>query len=244
MYECTVFFDLDDTLVAFDAVTDSSWIQVCSDACPGEFPIPSMVMYRAIKEQSDWYWSDENRHKIGRQDIRAARRKIVSQAFAILGLLRKDAELLADRYSEVRIENMYLIPGAEETLLKLVNAGVPMGLITNGDSAGQRSKIERFGLDRFFKHILIEGEVGIGKPYVGIYRRALSLMDTDAANSWMVGDNLIWDIEAPQSIGMHGVWYDWRGKGLPPKPAAIPEAVIRTSSRTPQLCWHPRLTLS
>lgn len=226
MCKRVVFFDLDDTLVAFDAVTDKSWIQVCKEYCRGEFPIPSMVMYRAIKDKSDWYWSDEIRHKRGRQDIRAARREIVSEAFALLGLLRSDAETLADRYSEVRIKNMYLIPGAEESLLQLVDAGVPMGLITNGDSEGQRSKIERFGLGKFFKHILIEGEVGIGKPDVGVYKLALSLMDADAVNSWMVGDNLRWDIEAPQSIGMHGVWYDWRRKGLPPKPAALPEAII------------------
>ena len=31
----------------------------------------------------------------------------------------------------------------------------------------------------------------------------------------MVGDNLEWDVAAPQRLGMSGVWIDARGRGLP-----------------------------
>ena len=39
-----------------------------------------------------------------------------------------------------------------------------LAMITNGASATQRAKIERFHLAPYFDHILIEGELGFGKP--------------------------------------------------------------------------------
>jgi FMN phosphatase YigB (HAD superfamily) len=44
----------------------------------------------------------------------------------------------------------------------------------------------------------------------------------------MVGDNLIWDIAGPQSLGIRGIWHDWKGQGLPENARAIPYRIIRT----------------
>ena len=32
----------------------------------------------------------------------------------------------------------------------------------------------------------------------------------------MVGDNLEWEVEAPQRLGIHTIWHDVTGEGLPP----------------------------
>lgn len=221
-----VLLDLDDTLVAFDLVTETSWRQVCSEYAARNPVFSAEEVYEAVSAESHWYWSDEERHRIGRNDIAATRRKIVTSAFEKNRLPVVHAAEVADRYSTLRLENMYLIPGALETLSALAERAVPLGLLTNGDSELQRYKIDRFGLDSYFKEILIEGEVGYGKPDRRIYELAVSKFNVSPDRMLMVGDNLKWDVEGPQSVGMRGVWFDMKGKGLPPDWKVKPVAVI------------------
>ena len=44
----------------------------------------------------------------------------------------------------------------------------------------------------------------------------------------MVGDNLEWDVAAPQKLGMSGVWIDARGRGLPEQSAVKPDYIVRS----------------
>ena len=221
-----VIFDLDDTLVAFDLVTESTWRQVCDEYAAANPAHPAAAVYDAVTSESHWYWSDEERHRVGRNDIVAARRGIVKSAFEKHGLPLHDAVKVADRYSTLRLENMYVLPGAKETLSLLSDRQIPLGLITNGDSETQRSKIDRFGLGRYFKEILIEGEVGFGKPDRRIFELAVSRFGVTPGQMLMVGDNLKWDVAGPQSVGMRGIWFDVRGKGLPPDSTVEPDAII------------------
>lgn len=50
------------------------------------------------------------------------------------------------------------------------------------------------------------------------------------AGAWMVGDNLEWDVAAPQRLGIRGIWIDARGTGVPPGHAARPDRIIRRLS--------------
>jgi putative hydrolase of the HAD superfamily len=217
-----VFFDLDDTLVAFDAVTESSWRRVCGEYCAGNPGLDPDVLYDGISECSSRYWSDPERHRIGRLDIVAARKLVVGEAFSRFGLPARDAEEVAVRYSRIRLENMYLLPGARETLEALKTRGCKLALLTNGDSETQRWKIRRFDLDGYFQAVLIEGELGFGKPDPRVYRGALSALGVSALNTVMVGDNPEWDVKAPQREGIRTAWIcrpgreDLRALGIVP----------------------------
>jgi putative hydrolase of the HAD superfamily len=106
-------------------------------------------------------------------------------------------------------------------------SGCRLGLLTNGAGQAQRKKIERFGLTEFFDTILVEGEVGFGKPDLRIYELALSQLDVTPRGVWMVGDNLEWDVAAPQKLGLVGIWVDRSDRGLPPGTAVRPDWIIR-----------------
>ena len=58
--------------------------------------------------------------------------------------------------------------------------GCRLALLTNGGSKAQRRKIDRFDLAPLFDAILIEGEVGFGKPDPRIYAQALATLDAPA----------------------------------------------------------------
>jgi putative hydrolase of the HAD superfamily len=98
-------------------------------------------------------------------------------------------------------------------------------MITNGDSHGQRRKIERFDLAKHFAYIGIEGEAGVGKPHPEAYRRALRAVGCAPGDAWMVGDNLDWDVIGAQQLGLRVVWIDRRRRGLPDGSTARPDHV-------------------
>ena len=44
----------------------------------------------------------------------------------------------------------------------------------------------------------------------------------------MVGDNLDFDVAAPQKLGLSAVWIDVRGAGLPDESAVKPDYIVRS----------------
>ncbi len=224
-----VFFDLDSTLILQTEPSEATWRVACCLFEPELKPVPVERVVQAIMDRAGWYWSDPGRHKVGRSDLRAARRGIAVEAFRSVGLDDPAlAEKVADVMSDRREGAMALIPGAVETLTCLRGLGTRLGLITNGDSKGQRYKIHTFGLEPYFDLIQIEGEAGLGKPEDGVYELALEKLGVSPAEAWMVGDDLVWDIQAAQKAGLHAIWVDYEKKGLPENSPILPDRIIHS----------------
>jgi putative hydrolase of the HAD superfamily len=226
-----ILFDLDDTILAYSVMAEPIWRRICSEyLSPMDFITPEKL-YRAIYQVSGWYWSDKDRHKTGRRDLHNARRDIVSKAFQEQGL--KDlsaARKMADAFSDQREEEVYLFEKSVETLEVLTGQNIRLALMTNGEAKKQRKKIERFNLERFFSSILIEGEMGFGKPEEEVYRRAMKELGLGPDEVWAVGDNLEFDVGGPQKLGIFGVWNDFSKQGLPSGSEVIPDRIIHDIS--------------
>ena len=72
----------------------------------------------------------------------------------------------------------------------------------------------------------IEGEYGLGKPEAELYWHAMHTLGGEPAVTWMVGDNLEWEVAAPQRLGITGIWHDPIGRGLPEDCAIRPDRII------------------
>ena len=105
--------------------------------------------------------------------------------------------------------------------------GLKMALITNGNAISQRRSINRFALTRYFDCIVIEGEFGVGKPDERVFRHALASCAVEPARTWMIGDNLEADIVTPHRLGMHTIWVDESGVGVPADADAKPHRIVR-----------------
>jgi putative hydrolase of the HAD superfamily len=227
-YPAAILFDLDDTLISFDGVSDIAWDKCCGDFVEiNSTPFSKEDLLRMLQIKRKWYWSDPQRHKTGRENIKQARRDIALLTLTDLGIAEPDLiNKLADTYSDYQYELICLQPNTTDTLNRLKTKGVRMGLITNGTSNGQREKLRRFSLADYFEIILIDQELGFGKPDVRVYRHALEFLRIRPQDAWMVGDNLIWDVQAPQSCGIYSIWYDYRKNGLPEDTTIIPDRII------------------
>lgn len=229
MFPKAILFDLDDTIISFSAGAEPTWVEVCNDFCKNNNAFSPKELLKAINEYRSWYWNDKERHRFGRNDMRFATRQIVTGALAKLGIANPEyAFEIADNYSKSRLENLELFPKARQTLKQLYKKNVRLALITNGEAYTQRYKIERFGLEKYFELILIEGEAGYGKPDMQIYRKALSSLDLTPMDVWMVGDNLEWDVAAPQKLGIFSIWVDFKMQGLSPHSVVIPDRIVNS----------------
>jgi HAD superfamily hydrolase (TIGR01549 family) len=209
-----LLFDLDDTLVVFDGTTREAWQETCALFAPAT-GLPADELYRAIREHARWYWSDPVRHREGRLMLEGARRILVAETLAKLGVGDQElAHRLADHYSRLQESRIELFPDAESTLEFFKERGTGLALLTNGNKILQRRKIERFKLDRYFSHFFVEGELGFGKPDGRVFSAALKALGVAPEKTWCVGDNLEWDVAGAQARGITGIWKDTYRRGL------------------------------
>lgn len=222
-----ILFDLDDTIIAAYAHPERAWRKVTAQFGDHLTPHDHGDLAVAINTYAREFWSDPERHKHWRHRLQEARQHIVRTALAPLKSPSEELiAAIADRFTRLRDEEMHLFPGAIETLDELRRRGVRMALVTNGDAETQRKKIERFALAPHFEHIQIEGEHGFGKPEERAYRHALQALKLTPSDVWMVGDNLEWEVAAPQRLGIYSVWHDRERTGLPVGTTVRPDRII------------------
>ena len=230
-----ILLDLDDTILSAFGQAEGQWQRVIAEFIEHLAPHPPDEIVAAVQAYSRYLWADQARHKHWRHRIGEARRHIVANAFAELE--RKAGHpvpppevlaALADRFNEVQEAELRMFPGSHETLDRLKELGVKLALVTNGAAEPQRKKVVRFALEHRFDHIQIEGEHGFGKPEEQAYRHALAALGVEAKDAWMVGDNLEWEVVAPQRLGIFAIWYDGYGIGLPPDSPIRPDRIIRS----------------
>ena len=228
-----MLIDLDDTILSAYNNPGPLWLEVVQEHAAQLGGLTPEAARDAILASADVFWDDPERHRIFRQQMFPARREVARLAFEAItaqGGPRIPMEVsdgIADRFSSLREERYQPFPGAIEALTALRDAGVQLGLITNGASEPQRAKLERFALEPHFHHIQIEGEHGFGKPEERAYRHAMAALKCEPHETWMVGDNLEWEVAAPQRLGIYGVWHDHAGAGLPEGSPVKPDRIIR-----------------
>ena len=226
-----LLLDLDDTILNDSEGIADCWKDACISCGSDLVDVDPELVYPAIEKTRAWFWADAARHRQGRLDLDAAAREIVRMCLHELGAPDPVlAAKIAARYRAQREARLALFPGALETIRWFRDSGCQLALITNGGAAAQRSKITRFGLGDLFDAILIEGELGFGKPDPRTYQLALRELDMRPVDTWMVGDNLEWDVAQPQRMGMLGIWVDVRGTGLPDANGVRPDLIVRRLS--------------
>ena len=197
-----IIFDLDDTLLAWSATLFDAWVSLCEsnrDRLGDVSTLPNRIQscLSAVRLDPKVQPEDQRRHAIVR-------------AFRYEGLDAPDlVDTFIDQYDGARVEASTLFPGARETLQYFKSRNVGLALLTSGGAKPQRRKLIKHDLEAFFDIILIDGEIGYGKPDEPVYREALEQLAVAPEDTWCVGDGLEWDLETAQRLGMFGIWVTW-----------------------------------
>ena len=104
--------------------------------------------------------------------------------------------------------DIHLYPGVTEMIEELKARGIKVGLITDGRPEGQRKKLEALGLD--VDDVIVTDELGgiqFRKPCDIAFRILMTRWRLNPADIVYVGDNPVKDFQAPQQLGMRGLWF-------------------------------------
>ncbi|MEQ6902383.1 HAD family hydrolase [Nocardioides sp. YIM 152588] len=121
---------------------------------------------------------------------------------------------------------------AADAITAAREAGLRVGILTNGEQAVQENKVRRTGLDRLGVPVLASSELPAAKPDRRAYHSACDALGVEPARCAMVGDSLRHDADGARRAGLVGVLLDRRGSQ---RSAAVPRV---TSLR--QLTWRGR----
>ena len=218
-----LLLDLDDTILDNHAGLEAAGRDVAHFLAARLGDVDSSAVEAQLRASSEWFWSDDERHRRGRLDMPGSRRAVLAHVLEAVG---RPAPALAEEagelYSALRDERLAPFAGALEALARVRERAPALGLVTNGAAAAQRAKIERFDLARFFDVIVVEGEAGFGKPDRRVFERALGAVGIAPARALMAGDNYECDVLGSLGAGLHAVWIDRmrleQTPAIPPRP--------------------------
>jgi putative hydrolase of the HAD superfamily len=125
-----------------------------------------------------------------------------------------DPFLLA--WGEIERQALAVAPGALGVLQTLRDAGLTLGLITNGPSCLQREKLALLDLTPHLDHIVVDTEFGCPKPDPRIFAHAASLAGLAPDQLLFVGDTPAADIAGAAGAGWTAVWIRPPGELFPP----------------------------
>lgn len=227
-----IFFDMDGTLLLTTQAAGESWLHVfrhfepCHHQSPERLGQTMHDVYHMYKQSIA---NDESLQQWDRFHPFEVRKQLVEQVLAHANISDEALTLsMVKVYEAQRDHYRCLTPSALETLQKLRQKGVRLALLTNGNATYQRRKIAQYHLAPLFDGILIEEEYGFGKPDPRIYQEALARLCLTAPKTWMVGDNLRFDIEASQQLGIFACWFDPYRQGLSPQTKIHPDRILHT----------------
>ncbi|MCK1294660.1 HAD family hydrolase [Bradyrhizobium sp. 30] len=227
-----MLIDMDDTILSAYARPEIAWNTITAEFAEELAPLPPQLVASTVLAFAKNFWA--NADASWRMKLAEARHLTVKGGFTALAAaghraLPDDLAIrLADRFTAYREEEMFVFPGAHDAIDRLKALGIKLALVTNGAADTQRAKVERFELAHRFHHIQIEGEHGFGKPEERAYLHAMEALGVIAKDTWMIGDNLEWEVVTPQRLGIYAIWIDVHGDGLPEGTIVKPDRIIRS----------------
>ena len=196
-----LLFDLDHTLLDFDAAEDVALSHLLKEE--GVKDIQAYKDYYVPMNKT--LWKDLELKKITKQELVNTR---FSRLFAHFGI-EKDGAYLAERYQFFLSKQGQIFPGVEDLLKKLIHQGYELYAATNGITYIQTGRLEQSGIAPFFKEIFISEQLHTQKPDAAFYEKiGTRISNFDKHHALMIGDSLSADIQGGNNAGIDTVWYN------------------------------------
>lgn len=198
-----LFFDIDNTLLDFDASEKKS-LQKVYNNMNMDFDDADLSHYRNINESM---WRSYERGEMTIEEIFDTRFTKVFKAYG------KDVDgILVERIYREYLNNRHdVIDGAEE-LLGTLSKKYSIYAVTNGLAETQYQRLKDSGLHKYFSGIFPSSEVGHKKPDIEYFQYVFSKIENFEPKSGLViGDNLLSDIYGGINAGLDTCWYNIRG---------------------------------
>lgn len=133
----------------------------------------------------------------------------IQEAASDLGVFLTDEQALNMQKEYKKNQQKLQMSNITISILELVKENnVKLGIITNGPSEHQWSKITALGVERWIdrENIIVSGDYGINKPDVRIFEIMQEKLQLPNDSLYYVGDSLENDIIGANNAGWKAIW--------------------------------------
>ena len=196
-----LLFDLDHTLLDFDAAEDVALTQLLKEEKVAD--IQAYKDYYVPMNKALWKYLEQK--KITKQELVNTR---FSRLFAHFGI-EKDGVYLAKRYQFYLAQQGQVYPGSMELLDNLIDRGFELYAATNGITNIQTGRIAYSGLAPYFNQVFISEQLQTQKPNALFYEKiGQKIPGFSKEKVLMIGDSLTADIQGGNNAGIDTIWYN------------------------------------
>ncbi len=212
-----VWLDLDDTLIDFQANSLRALEKVYySENLSRYFASPQewKDRYRYYNQK---LWKEYATGQTDRSTLKMERFRL---PLVEAGESRDNATGISVRldkvYLDLLAQEKQLVPGAMELLGRIREAGLTIGILSNGFVEVQHRKIASAGLTGKIDIIVLSDDIGVNKPDVRLYEHAMKVSGvTDSSRHIMIGDNPDTDIAGALAAGWKAIHFCPDSAGVP-----------------------------
>ena len=201
-----LFFDLDRTLWDFEKNSKKALQILFKDLKLDDKIEHFNHFHHTYTRINAELWKLYGKGKLKKEELRDARFIETLKYHEI-----HDTELattLSNGYIEISPKQTNLFPDTLETLEELKRMKYNMHIITNGFEEVQYIKLEHSKLAPFFDVIVCSEAVGFNKPDPRVFQYAMQKAQTNASESFMIGDDREVDIFGAMQVGMQAILFD------------------------------------
>ncbi|MCQ9291262.1 HAD family hydrolase [Staphylococcus hyicus] len=203
----TFIFDLDDTLYDQLQAFNVAYHYHFADS-----DIDVSSLYRHFRHYSDLVFEQT---QDGRMTVTEMHIYRITAALNDFDIALPEKKAIAFQRDYARALNGIALSHPIKTLLyQLKTKRVPCGIITNGESHHQRSKIKTLGLNHYISesHMFISAEEGMSKPDVALFQQVVNELDLNPQNTFYIGDNFENDVIGALNAGWRVIWFNRRNR--------------------------------
>ena len=217
-----IFFDIDDTLYSTSEFSEEARKNSLEAMIEQGLTMSKDQLFEELQEVIREF-SSNYEHHFDKLLLRLPRRYYKGKNPAIIVA----AGVMAYHDTKSRLLAPY--EDAVEVLRLLSKTDLLLGVISEGLEVKQAEKLVRMRLVQYFANnaIFISNQLGISKPNPKLYQRACSDLNIKPTESMYVGDNPLYDIDPPNSIGMMTVRMRRGGKYQEEEPRTAPTLEVQ-----------------
>ncbi|WP_461215284.1 YjjG family noncanonical pyrimidine nucleotidase [Lacticaseibacillus sp. GG6-2] len=194
-----LFFDVDDTLLDFEAGELAS-LKLTFARQHIAYTPQLEATYLKINAA---LWRRYERGEISREAIFAQR---MPQTFAALHL-SGDPQAAEQYYFKTVNQQAVVLPGVSTMLQQL--AAYKLYIVSNGFESAQRFRLRKSHLIGYFTDIFVSDTIGSPKPSPAFFKHvATRVPDYDPHTSLIIGDSLTSDIQGGYNAHMDSAWFN------------------------------------
>ncbi|MBR5125629.1 MAG: YjjG family noncanonical pyrimidine nucleotidase, partial [Oscillospiraceae bacterium] len=145
-----------------------------------------------------------------------------------------DKVAVARNYERLLGIGHYYLPGAEETVKKILFGKYRLFLASNGTASVQKGRMTSADLYPYFEQAFVSQEIGHNKPSIAYFEGCFArIPGFDREKAMIVGDSLTSDILGGINAGLKTCWVNPNGKTAPEH--IRPDYEIRSLAELPEL---------